>query len=122
MQVNYVNDRLLSPKALDLVQFDQDSIRQTAAGQEAKDPTLYVADPERYEKNGRVLRDSERPRLLAYSPADNTLYANDGCNSCVHRLPITLKSFSEDQLRAFADDNNVPRELLERVAALVSET
>jgi hypothetical protein len=118
MQVAYLTDASLSEKARDLVQFDVDSIRQVAAGNHATAPTLYVADPDQYEHNGRLLRDSTSPRLLGYSPEDHILYANDGCNSCTHRLAADLKNLAEDDLRKFAEANKVREDLLIKIAAL----
>ena len=118
MQVYYLTGQSLSAKAQDLVQFDVDSIRQAAAGARSAAPTIYVADPDQYEHNGRLLRDSTSPRLLGYSPDDHTLYANDGCNSCTHRLSADLRSLDKDQLRVFAEENKVPENLLEKIAEL----
>jgi len=119
MQVFYLTESPLSTRAEDLVQFDVDSIRQAAAGEHSAPPTLYLANPEQYERNGRILRDSTSPRLLGYSPVDHVLYANDGCNSCTHRLPADLKALDKDQLRAFAAINKIPENLLEKIAELV---
>jgi hypothetical protein len=118
MQVFYLTESPLSPKAQDLVQFDVDSIRQAAAGKHAAEPTIYLADPEQYEKNGRILRDSTSPRLLGYSPADHILYANDGCNSCTHPMSADLRSLHQEQLLTFAADNKIPEDLLARIATL----
>ena len=119
MQVFYLTESPLSPRARDLVQFDIDSIRQAAAGKHGAEPTIYLANPEQYEKNGRLLRDSTSPRLLGYAPADNILYANDGCNSCTHPMQAHLPSLNADQARTFADANKIPEELLARIVDLV---
>jgi hypothetical protein len=118
LQVHYLTNHPLSAKAQDLVQFDVDSIRQAAAGAHAAAPTLYLADPDQYEHNGRLLRDSTTPRLLGYSAEDQILYANDGCNSCTHRLSANLQSLDKDQLRVFAAENKVPEDLLEKIVEL----
>ena len=118
MQVFYLTDSPRSPKAQDLVQFDVDSIRQAAAGKHAAEPTIYLADPEQYEKNGRLLRDSTSPRLLGYSPVDHILYANDGCNSCTHPMATDLRSLHQEHILAFAEANKIPEKLLERIATL----
>jgi hypothetical protein len=118
MQVFYLTESPLSAKAQDLVQFDVDSIRQTAAGGHASAPSIYLADPAQYEENGRLLRDSTSPRLLGYSPEDHIVYANDGCNSCTHRLTADLKSLNTDQLRQFANANKIREELFLRIAEL----
>lgn len=118
MQVHYLTDQPLSAKAQDLVQFDMDSIRQAAAGARAAAPTLFLAAPDQYEHNGRLLRDSTTPRLLGYSASDHVLYANDGCNSCTHRLSTDLRSLNKDQLRVFAEENKVPENLLGKIVEL----
>jgi hypothetical protein len=119
MQVFYLTESALSARGQDLVQFDVDSIRQTAAGEHASQPTIYVADPAQYERNGRLLRDSTSPRLLGYSPQDHILYANDGCNSCTHRLAADLKALSTEELRALAASNKIHPSLVEKIAQLV---
>jgi len=119
LQVFYLNDHPLSPKAQDLVQFDVDSIRQAAAGKHASPPSIYVADPAQYELNGRLLRDSTSPRLLGYSPEDHVVYANDGCNSCTHRLQADLKTLDRAHIQSFAADNKIHEELLRKLAQVV---
>jgi hypothetical protein len=118
VQIFYLTPQTLSAKAQDLVQFDVDSIRQTAAGNHATPPALFLADPDQYEHNGRLLRDSTSPRLLGYSPADKILYANDGCNSCTHRLAADVKALTTDQLRDFATANKLREELVAKIAEL----
>jgi hypothetical protein len=118
MQVFYLTESPLSPKAQDLVQFDVDSIRQAAAGGHHAQPTIYLADPEQYEKNGRILRDSTSPRLLGYSPDDRILYANDGCNSCTHVLPGDLKALSQEERHTFAAANKIDVTLVDKIAEL----
>ena len=80
---------------------------------------IYLADPTQYERNGRLLRDSTSPRLLGYSPDDHILYANDGCNSCTHRLSGDLKALDKQEREAFAAANKIRHELVERIAELV---
>jgi len=118
---NYYRDCLLSAKALDLVQFDYDSIRQVVSAEHLTTPDTWLVDPDEYEKNGRILRDSESPRMLAYSAKDRVLYATDGCNSCARHLPVKLESFSVDDLQLFATENELRLELLQRLAALAQE-
>jgi hypothetical protein len=101
--VKFLHPRQLSATASDLVQFDADSIRQIAKGDE---PDLWVADPDKYEQNGRVLRDSESPRMLAYSSKKQILYATDGCNACARQAPA-------DQLKLLPD---IPQDLLNYLA------
>jgi hypothetical protein len=104
--VKFLRPRQLSPSASELVRFDADSIRQIARPDE---PDLWVADPDQYERNGRVLRDSESSRMLAYSSNRQILYATDGCNACARRVPA-------DQLKSFPD---VPTELLKYLVSLI---
>jgi hypothetical protein len=117
-QVSYLTPRTLSPKAEELVQFDVDSIRQVVSSQHARQPTLWLADPDAYEQNGRILRDSDSPRLLAYSKEDQTLYANDGCNSCTHHLKADIAAINKDALRSLAAENKIRPELIEKIAEL----
>ena len=83
--MKFLRPQQLSGAASDLVQFDADSIKQIAR---PDDPDFWVADPDKYEKNGRVLRDSDSYRMLAYSSKAQMLYATDGCNSCARKLPV----------------------------------
>ena len=116
---NCLQGRALSTSASDLVQFDADSIRQIAKSRHAREPNIWVVDPERYEQNGRILRDSESARMLAYSKADLTVYATDGCNSCARQVPAKLRSLDPAELRAFADENGLPVELLQYLVSLL---
>lgn len=117
MKVLHLTEHPLSSKGSDLVQFDVDSIRQLVAAQHGKQPEHWLADPDQYERNGRILRDSATPRLLAYSPENRTLYVTDGCNSCTHQLDINLTALSADQLLRFAEKNKIPPAMLQRLAA-----
>ena len=67
---------------------------------------------------GRLLRDSTSPRLLAYSDVDRILYANDGCNSCIHTLSVDLTRMTQDQLHALAGSTSIRKELIEKIAAI----
>ena len=115
-ELNYFREHALSPAASDLVRFDADSIRQVASAERRGDPDVWLVDPGEYERNGRLLRDSESPRMLAYSTRDQILYATDGCNSCARRLPATLPL---SELKSFAEDNDLRIDLLEYLASLV---
>ena len=117
MNVLYFTDRVLSSKAIALVEFDIDSIRQIVAARHAPLPGLWLADPDQYECNGRILRDSTTPRLLGYSHDSKTLYVTDGCNSCAHELEVDLKTLTAGRLLAFAGKNSIRPELLEKLAA-----
>ena len=119
MKLRYHSDRRLSPAAVDLIQFDADSIRQIVSSQHRVSPDTWLVDPDGYEKNGRVLRDTESPRMLAYSPADHVLYATDGCNSCVKQLPAKLEDLTPDQLQKLAAENELHPELLAHLAELL---
>jgi hypothetical protein len=117
--VNFFGDSNLSQAAADLIQFDADSIRQVvSAGHDAM-PDVWLADPDGYEKGGRLLRDSDSPRLLAYSTQSNVLYATDGCNSCSRRVGVSLESLPPEDLRQFANENGLRSELLEKLVSLI---
>jgi len=119
MEFNYYRPHDLSSKALDLIQFDADSIHQLAAAERCVNPDIWLVDPDEYEKNGRIRRDSESPRMLAYSSESRVLYATDGSNSCTSRLPANLETLSPGELKLFAEQNDLRPELLERLAMLV---
>jgi len=115
----YFRERELSPKALDLVRFDADSIRQVVAAEHLSNPETWLVDPDEYEKNGRILRDSQSPRMLAYSKKDRVLYMTDGCNSCARHLPATLEDYPPSELPNFALEHELRPELVERLASLL---
>src|ERR1041385_2898403 len=98
--MNFYRERSLSEAASNLIEFDADSIRQLVSAQRG-------ANPDADEKNGRVLRDSETPRMLAYSTRDHVLYATDGCNSCARWVPTRLEMFASDESKKFAQDNGL---------------
>ena len=114
--MNFFRERALSQAASDLVQFDAESIRQVVSSQHRSDPDVWLADPDAYEKNGRVLRDTETPRMLAYSTKDQILYCTDGCNSCDRQ--VRLESLPADTLKRFAAANELRLELLQHLAKL----
>ncbi len=115
----YFSDPTLSQAARDLIHFDMDSIRQVVAAQRDREPDVWLADPDAYEKDGRILRDSPSSRLLAYSRTGRVIYATDGCNACTRRLGMPLESISDSELQSFAEDNNVRLDLLERLTDLI---
>ena len=119
--MNYYRSRELSQAASDLVQFDADSIRQIVSAQHLSQPDVWLADPDAYEKNGRVLRDCDSPRMLAYAATEQMLYATDGCNSCARHVPAKLDSLPDDQLKQLAGENEIRPELLQRLASLLQE-
>ena len=118
MSLQYLHDHNLSAKAQALAEFDMDSIRQIVAGRHSSPPTVWLANPDQYELNGRLLRDSTSPRLLAYSPEDRVIYATDGCNSCEHPLAVELSELSPDALRNLSRDSNIALDLLEGLRRL----
>jgi hypothetical protein len=119
--MNYFRDRKISQAASDLIQFDADSIRQVVSADHRPDPDVWIVDPDAYEKNGRVLRDSDSPRMLAYSRTDQILYGTDGCNSCSRRVRTNLELLPPDELKQFAADNELRLELIERLVSLLRD-
>jgi hypothetical protein len=115
MHLNYFHERRLSPKATELVQFDVDSILQFASSQHLTPPEIWLVDPDQYEKDGRVLRDSTSSRLIAYSSKGNVVYATDGCNSCMRQAG------SPRDLRSLAGNTDIPPEMLDRLASLIHQ-
>ncbi len=122
MRLNFLRQADLSEKAHQLIQFDIDSILQLVRAQHGADPEVWLADPEGYEKNGRVQRDSTASRLLAYSRAERTIYATDGCNSCTHRLGEALESLPGQRLQEIAGSSDVRLEMLLRLRQLAAES
>ena len=118
--MNFFRERKLSEAASELIQFDADSIRQVVSAAHLAGPDVWLVDPDAYEKNGRLLRDSESPRMLAYSTKDHVLYATDGCNSCSRRVQTNLESLPSGELKQLAEDNEIHPELLEKLAALIN--
>ncbi len=119
--MRYFSERTLSARAAELVQFDADSIRQIACAERAPEPETWLADPDEYEKNGRILRDSPNPRMLAYSSKTQKLYATDGCNSCARGLNAGIDSMRPEELQVFAQENDLRLELLQRLAELAAQ-
>jgi len=115
MKVAYFTDQTLSSKATDLIQFDVDSLRQVVAGEHGQEPTIWLANPDQYERDGRILRDSTSPRLLAYSRKDKTLYVTDGCNSCAHHLIDELQKLTAEQRRVFSKESSIRLDLIEKL-------
>src|ERR1700686_4488950 len=115
--MKFLRERALSQAASDLVQFDADSIRQIVSSQHRSDPDVWLADPDAYENNGRVLRDSETQRMLAYSTKDQILYGTDGCNSCARQ--VRLGSLPGDELKQLGESNELRLELLQQLVSLV---
>lgn len=122
VNLNYFSQRPLSKPAQDLIEFDADSIRQAVASQRSDTPETWLVDPDEYEKNGRVFRDSESLRMLAYSEKNRIVYGTDGCNSCALHLSRRLDDFSAVELRSFAEQNELRIDLLEKLSALVRKT
>jgi hypothetical protein len=120
MEIHYSTARQLSAKAMAFLEFDVDSIRQVVSGRHGTTPRYWLADPEQYEQNGRALRDSTEPRLLAYSPEDRVLYANDGCNSCTHVIERDLRGLSSEDVLALGGQIKVSATLLKRMVEVLS--
>src|SRR5947207_3174762 len=117
--MNFFREHTLSQAASDLIQFDADSIRQVVSSEHRANPDVWLVDPAAYEKKGRLLRDSESPRMLAYSTKDHVLYATDGCNSCARQVPAKLEALPSAELEQFATDNELRIELLKRLVGLI---
>jgi hypothetical protein len=122
MKRHYLSDCKLSAKAEALADFDMDSIRQIVSAKRSNPPTVWLADPDQYEHNGRLLRDSTSPRLIAYSADDRILYATDGCNTCEHRLSVDFNALSQDAIHTLSDQSHIPLNLLEHLHALIQVT
>ena len=115
MKVRYSSKKTLSPEAEALIQFDMDSIRQVVTSKHGAEPETWLVDPDSYEKDGRVHRDSLSSRLLAYSAADRVVYATDGCNTCARHLDSPLSNMNESTLERFASESELRLDLLKRL-------
>ena len=78
---------------------------------------FWLVDPDQYERNGRILRDSTSPRLIAYTPGTKTLYVTDGCNSCSHAIEAEPGELTADQLQDLASKTGIRLELLRELSA-----
>jgi hypothetical protein len=112
--MNLIRQRQLSQAASDLMRFDADSIQHLVSARRLASPDIWLADPDAYEKNGRVLRDSDSPRMLAYSTMDRVLYATDGCNACIRQV-------EPEGLKTLAEKNEVRLDLIEKLLSLIGD-
>jgi hypothetical protein len=122
MQVQYTDDRELQGPAQELVDFDVHSLLQLVAAERNPEPEFWLADPDGYEHEGHVLRDSSATRLMAYSREARIVYATDGCNACRHVLETALDGCAPDELKKVSTYTRLPFEMLERVAMLIRES
>jgi len=112
--VNLFREQDLSQAASDLMRFDADSIQHLVSARRLASPDIWLADPDAYEKNGRLLRDSDSPRMLAYSTMDRVLYATDGCNACIREV-------GPEELKTLAEKNEVRLDLIEKLLSLIGD-
>ena len=117
-KIHYTVERILSESAQDLVLFDVSSIGQVIAAQHSPAPDVWVADPDQYETNGRLHRDSDSSRLLAYASDHHIVYATDGCNSCTSSVGSPLENLKESELQELARNHELPLNLLKYLASL----
>jgi hypothetical protein len=110
--MNFFREQDLSQAASDLMRFDADSIQNLVSARRLASPDIWLADPDAYEKNGRVLRDSDSPRMLAYSTMDRVLYATDGCNACIRQV-------EPEELKTLAEKNEVRLDLVVKLLSLI---
>src|SRR5215510_11691348 len=112
--MNLFREQDLSQAASDLMRFDADSIHSLVSARRSASPDVWLADPDAYEKNGRVFRDSDSPRMLAYSTRDRVLYATDGCNACIRQV-------GPEELKTLAAKNEVRLDLIEKLLSLIGD-
>src|SRR5215467_11384440 len=112
--MNLFREQVLSQAGSDLMRFDADSIQHLVSARRLASPDIWLADPDAYEKNGRILRDSDSPRMLAYSTMDQVLYATDGCNACIRRV-------APEKLKNLAENNEVRLDLIEKLLSLMAD-
>ena len=121
IDIHYSKPADLSPEAEQLVEFDVTSLGQLIAARREPEPGFWLAAPEGYQSETHVLRDSPTIRLVAYSDDSRTLYATDGCNSCLHTLAVSIADTTHEELVSLAKRIQLPSETLERLVRLVQE-
>jgi hypothetical protein len=119
MKIHYTHEIELNDAASALVKFDMESIGQMVSAERATQPAAWVAEPDGYQQDGHVLRDSDTIRLIAYVVDSGTIYATDGCNSCRHAIRIETSSVVE--LEAVAESTQLPLPMLVLLSQQVSE-
>ena len=122
MPIHYTRQADLGVQARGLVEFDMGSIRQMVAAQRDPEPTLWVADPDGYERDGHVTRDSDSVRLLAWVESSGMIYATDGCNSCWHTPPVRLPGVSGGDLKELSERMQLPLAMLDLLTALLRKS
>lgn len=115
----YSSDLSLDDEALALVGFDFESVSQVIRAERDGRPDVWLARPEGYQSDGHMLRDSETIRLIAFCKDSSVIYATDGCNACRHHLTEPLGQMSDDDLRSFSAQTQVPYAMLIGLAAAV---
>src|SRR4030095_9082611 len=110
--MNLFREQALSQAASDLMRFDADSIQNLVSARRLASPDIWLADPDAYEKSARVARNSDAPRMLAYSTMDRVLYATDGCNACIRQV-------EPEELKTLAEKNEVRLDLVVKLLPLI---
>ncbi len=120
--LHFTHDRELHDEARALIDFDIDSIRQMVAAQRDSEPSVWIVEPEGYEKGGHALRDNETIRLIAYAAASGMVYATDGCNSCWHTPRVRIETATPLELESLSTQAQLPPAMLRVLAGLLSGT
>jgi len=114
-EILYSSDTPIGHDALDLVEFDMESVTQVIRSFHDTKPDVWLARPEGYVGEGHLLRDSESIRLIAWCRSSSVIYATDGCNTCRHALPAPLTEMPEAELRDLAGRTQLPFSMLSRL-------
>jgi hypothetical protein len=98
------------------------SIRQAVSAAKGREPAHWLVSMPQYEADGRLLRDSPDPRLIAFAPGDRRLYATDGCNCCARTVDADLAAMDDAALERLSSESGIARPLLERLIAMTRES
>lgn len=119
--IRFSSDLQLSDEARKLVDFDVGSIERLVAAERTGPPGTWLAEPNGYQDDGHVRRDSESIRLIAYASEARVLYATDGCNACRHTLEKSLETSGPGELEKVSRLTQLPLEMLQKLVELVRE-
>ena len=108
----------LSDEARRLVDFDVGSIERLVAAERTGEPNTWLADPNGYQEDGHVRRDSDSIRLIAYARHAGVIYSTDGCNACRHSLERPLETSNEEELENVSRLTQLPLEMLRKIVEL----
>ncbi len=108
----------LSDEARRLVDFDIQSIERLVAAERTGEPDAWLADPDGYQEDGHVRRDSDLIRLVAYARHAGVIYSTDGCNACRHSLERPLEAANDAELENVSRLTQLPLAMLRKIVEI----